>query len=730
MNNKQMNDSLYIAHICSTNDIQTLKEHCENVSKLTQEFADAFDAGDYGKWIGLFHDIGKYSKAWQAYIRNERPDKIDHSTAGAKEAYEKNKNPIGLILAYCISGHHTGLLNGGSRVDSSNAGTLWARLNKEIEDYRCFKENIEEMPKLARPDHLKLVSENEKGIGNYTLAFFIRMLYSCLVDSDYLDTEKFMSSGTVIRDKGENLSVLKERLFNRIRRKGYLTGSSGINLYRSKILNDCILSGRQSNKALYTLTVPTGGGKTIASIAFALEAACARKKDRIIYVIPYCSIIEQTVDIFNDIFGENNVLAVYGQAEYEKEQLRLAAGNWDKPIVITTAVQFFESFYSNRPSTCRKLHNTVNSVIIFDEVQSIPLDNLLPCIKVIKELIINYNSLSVFCTATQPALGRFFDCTFIDRALKPLEPVEICKHTEVIYNALKRVTYIMAGPITDDNLASRLKEYSQALCIVSTRAQAKNLYRLLDSGNKYHLSTNMTPLHRKKVLSEVRGRLQNGEDCILVSTSLIEAGVDVDFPVVFRALTGLDSIIQSGGRCNREGRYDLEESKVVVFIPEEKYKLPSSMELPSKVTELVTKGVQDISDLDVINEYYQYLFNLYSSNDNESFDIADVVERFEKSKNCSFPFKDIFREFHMIRSDTVSIFIPDGSDAAIVIMDKLRKDDILIQSDYQYIGLHSINVYSDSIEKIRSHLEFIDDYNAILIDNYIYDCEVGIEYGE
>ncbi|MDY3990247.1 MAG: CRISPR-associated endonuclease Cas3'', partial [Lachnospiraceae bacterium] len=395
----------YIAHRKENGNYQLLLDHLTGVANMAEYFAADFLAEDFGRCVGMLHDIGKYSNRFQRYIRGEEKLKrgdVDHSSAGAIEAYHMSANAIGLIMSYCISGHHSGLLDGGSKYDDNeSAATLWGRLNKEVEDYSSYTNEIQISDKPQKP-LISLITESINEKGNFSLSFFIRMVFSCLVDADFLDTEKYMTDGMQYRDAGEDIHSLKKKLDSFLNKNGYLKGEKGINKYRSDILKECIEEGKGDEK-FYTLTVPTGGGKTISSLAFALERAEKASKKRVIYVIPYCSIIEQTVDIFRHIFGENNVLAAYSNADYDDENLRLSADNWNKPIVVTTSVQFFESFYSNRTSACRKLHNVADSVIIFDEAQLLPEFRLKPCIRVIEELGVNYGCVAVLCTATQPS---------------------------------------------------------------------------------------------------------------------------------------------------------------------------------------------------------------------------------------------------------------------------------------------------------------------------------------
>jgi len=465
-------------------EVQLIKDHLNNTSKLASKFASIFGAEEYALQIGLAHDIGKYSAKFQKRIWENGP-KIDHSTAGAKEEININNwNIFGVVAASCIAGHHAGLLNVGSNYDNSSVTkSLGARLNKEIPDYSNFKSEIN-LDKLQKRHAFNIVGSSQIDKGLFSVMFWTRMIFSCLVDADYLDTELFMNYGLSKRDSGDDIKTLLDDLNQYIGQKNWLEGKGHINQLRSDILRNCIEKGKSSMDGAYTLTVPTGGGKTVASLAFALNNAVTKNKNRIIYVVPYCSIIDQTVDVFSDILGKKNVLAHYSNIDIsendEDDDLRyskkLATENWDKPVIVTTAVQFFESLFACRTSQCRKLHNIANAVVIFDEAQTIPQQYMKPCISSILELINNYKCTCVFCTATQPALNRFLRNTYINHVYADMKTTEICEDTDYLYREFKRVTYKNKGKISDAEIADELMKQSQVLCIVSTRKHAYNLY--------------------------------------------------------------------------------------------------------------------------------------------------------------------------------------------------------------------------------------------------------------
>ena len=375
----------YIAHINGVSE-QSVKDHLIGTARLTAQFADKFGKADWGYCCGLLHDIGKYSKQFQNKIINNTDDKVDHSTAGAKLCMELGG--YYQLLSYCIAGHHAGLPDYGNTVIHSSLRYRCEK--KKIYDYSSYKYEIE-IPEL-KTDPIILQNLSD---ADFPLSVFLRMIYSCLVDADFLDTEYFMKNGDVNRNSGENVKILLSKLETHISRWLKNDNTESINGRRTEILKHCLNEG-QNEKGYFRLTVPTGGGKTIASLAFALKHAVENDMDRVIYVIPYTSIIEQNAQVFRDILGEQNVLENHCNVDYDGredfEPMQLASENWDKPIVVTTNVQFFESLFSNKSSKCRKLHNIANSVIIFDEAQMLPTDYLKPCIYMISELVIRYRS--------------------------------------------------------------------------------------------------------------------------------------------------------------------------------------------------------------------------------------------------------------------------------------------------------------------------------------------------
>lgn len=501
---------VYFAHIRKDGEKQTVEEHLTGTAKRCAAFAAAFGEEKRGELLGYTHDIGKCSPEFQKRLLGG--PKADHATAGALECAKIRED----LAACCVVGHHGGLPNfGNPKADYPGAPTCIGRLKKGlsggIPEYHW-------QGKLPSPGKTPAFQDR------FTQSLWTRMLYSCLVDADYLDTEAFMMGSHHSRGGYDSLEALLERLRAYI--QPWFPGSTELNRNRCDILKQCLESAAQP-RGVYSLTVPTGGGKTVSSLAFALQHAVENGLDRVIYVIPYTSIIEQNAGVFREILGENNVVEHHSGIQFDSGDetgqsnlfQRLASENWDAPVIVTTAVQFFESLYSNRSSQCRKLHNIANSVIIFDEAQMIPTCHLKPCVGAIANLTAYFRSTVVLCTATQPVLSDLF------RQFCPeLRIQELCPQVADAFRKFRRVTYRDGGTLSDEALARELRGQNQVLCIVNTRKAAQKIYELLPREGSFHLSTLMYPAHRKTVLDTIRQRLKNGLPCRVVSTSLIEAG--------------------------------------------------------------------------------------------------------------------------------------------------------------------------------------------------------------
>ena len=550
---------------------QELKQHLEGTAKLSAKFASAFGSEQWGYLAGLWHDLGKYSPAFQQYIyasgdfdahiEDSKPGRVDHSTAGALLAVRDFKE-IGTILAYLVAGHHAGLADYESDVSGKSS------LSQRLTQHGLLSDVLQAgMP----PEIIDQAIPKDGPSPGADPAFWVRLLFSCVVDADFLDTEAFLSPGKAsIRAKYRELSELLPSFTEYMRKMTYGSKRTKVNNIRNEILAQCVESAAQP-PGKYTLTVPTGGGKTLASMGFALHHAVKYNMKRIIYVIPYTSIIEQTAAQFRDIFGDE-IIEHHSNldiADYTKEtaRSRLACENWDAPIIVTTSVQFFESLFASRPSRCRKLHNIVNSIVVLDEVQLLPPEFLNPILKMLNELQEHYGVTLLLSTATQPAFAPHKTLDFDFKGLPDMK--EIIENSLELYAQLNRVSIKVPQnldePQTWDSLAVDLIKQESVLCIVNRRDDCRKLWAKMPAGT-YHLSALMCGAHRSEKIAEIKDRLKKHIPTRVISTQLVEAGVDLDFPVVYRALAGLDSIAQAAGRCNREGILP-EKGEVVIFVP-------------------------------------------------------------------------------------------------------------------------------------------------------------------
>lgn len=668
---------------------QTLQSHSVNVGEMAAEFARVFGAQEIACQTGQLHDLGKYSEAFNCRLHGG--PSVDHATAGAKIAVERWRNVIGKLIAFCIAGHHAGLANGSGEGD--NRRTLKQRLALQFGADIPALDNLWQQ-EIKLPQNLSappLKADAHHPFFSY--AFFTRMLYSCLVDADYLDTEAFylkLENKAAERGGYPDLNVLQHnfnQFINDFRRRIAQAPeqteaekrNAALNRLRSEILDHAVEQAAQP-QGLFTLTVPTGGGKTFTSMAFALEHAKQHGMRRVIYVIPFTSIIEQNAAEFRKAFGELGEQAVLEhhstfddgklQNEATKDKLRLASENWDAPIVVTTAVQFFESLFADRSSRCRKLHNIAGSVIILDEAQMLPLNLLLPIMQAIKELAQNYRCSVVMCTATQPAVqaeNGFY------RGFENV--LEIAPKPTALFDKLRRTTVQHIGTQTDADLLAKLTEHPQMLVIVNNRRHARSLYdqaKHLDG--TFHLTTLMCAKHRSQKLDEIRGRLKSGEPCRVIATSLIEAGIDVDFPLVMRAEAGLDSVAQAAGRCNREGKRPSENSFVWIFAPEEQWKAPPELVTQAAVMRLTADSFSDdLLSTQAVAAYFAELYQLKGS----ELDNKKILKMHnDTGQSLDFPFQTIADKFRMIESHMQPLIIPFDVDAENLISSLHHADHI------------------------------------------------------
>jgi CRISPR-associated endonuclease/helicase Cas3 len=646
-------------------DWQSLQEHLTCVGELAASRAAWFGASPLARLAGLLHDLGKYTREFQLRLAGQFP-RMDHATWGARVACQRY-GALGHLLAYGIAGHHAGLADGAFAAELKR-GTLKDRLAAKPEHALLpqWEDEIAlpAMSELSPPAGFTMLPDRWV----FQQSMLGRMLFSCLVDSDFIDTENFylrLEGKSPARNIARpSLEALRGQLDRHL---GGFSSEGKVNTLRGKILAH-VRGQAELDPGLFSLTVPTGGGKTLASLAFALDHAIKHGLRRVIFVIPFTSIVEQNAAVFRKAFGdlgEDAVLEHHSafvdnpdRAPQSKEKLRLAMENWDAPIVVTTAVQFFESLFADRPSRCRKLHNIAGSVVILDEAQTLPLKLLRPSVAMIDELALNYRTSIVLCTATQPALNAN------DGFREGLNGVrELAPDPAGLYESLRRVSVRHVGVLDDEALADQLRQREQVLCIVNNRRHARALYEsIADQPGARHLTTLMCAKHRSQVLAEIRTDLKQGVPCRLVSTSLIEAGVDVDFPTVLRAEAGLDSIAQAAGRCNREGRRPLESSEVLVFAQEgDDWTPPPELKQFAQVfREVHRKHASDPMALVAIADYFKLL---YWQKGLQELDAHNLMGLLRESHLESLPFETLAAKYRIIDNTQLPVIVPFDDDA-------------------------------------------------------------------
>ena len=747
-----LHDTTIIAHRTEGGEEQSLYDHVEGVALQIRR--NLTEAGlkqliPLGELLGRLHDAGKAQPAFQRYIRGESAAKAPHSAAGALLATSllyKFSVELGLkklprtsqLLAYAISGHHRGLYN-------------YAELQNKLEEVDCkdrCKKTAEALTKLTAEiqswakEHAEATETSLKELAKQVGATeqaqaLVRLLFSCLVDADFLDTEAFMDEERKGRRHEATcgyapLESLRDRLTKHM--EGFSTEGK-INEARRAFLNQCREHGRTCPKGYYSLFLPTGGGKTLSSMAWALETALNHKAQRIIYVIPYTSIITQTAGIFREIFGEENVLEHHsdisfsgGEASQEAERYertRLLAENWDAPIIVTTNVQFFESLFSHKVSRSRKVHSIANSVVVFDEVQMFPTEFLHPMLRLLEDLRWIYGTQLLFCSATLPPFDKDHTSSFkkvndfhqLSDAIQPIVPED-----PELFKVFDRVIYhLEEKEYTTKELAKELSQHDSALCIVNSRRDASQLYHaLLEAGKEtqdvIHLSRNMCSAHLKERIAEVRQRLKAKIPTIVISTQLIEAGVDIDLPIVYRAMSGLDSIVQAGGRCNREGKRPA-PGEVYVFSLSDGGKAFGAIVQGQNATRFLLDNDKEHTrpriPLELIKAYYD---RYYASI--ESFDTKDITESLydeDEAKRWRFDFQQASEDFQLIDNVDRDLFVPYGRGKEL--LEGLEKHTLYLN----HRTLRELQQYHVSISKWR--YEELEE--ARLLSEVVVERETG-----
>ena len=721
---------MFIAHIREKdNKIQTVEEHSKQTAVICQKNSiDELKNIAYN--IGLLHDVGKYQNSFQNRIRGENI-RVEHSTCGALVAEKEYKKILKFLFQYCIAGHHSGIPNGGLKIDTEDMSTLSGRLKRKFENYDEYKEEL----KLLNLDENYLFEYMKKDcyktediIEKY--AFIVRYLFSCLTDADTIDTANFCN-GVEYKNLSSNFEGCLKKLNQKFNEFNPITE---LQKARSQIQKQ-VYEKIDKDSKIYLMNMPTGSGKTLCSVKFALERAIRTNKKRIIYIIPYNSIIDQTVNEFEKIFGKDLQILRHQSTfsideksdvtEDYKNTLKLSMENWNADFIVTTSVQFFETIYSNKRGKLRKLHNMQDSILIFDEAHLMPKDYLQPCLRGIYYITKLLNSEAVFLTATMPNFKDLMK-KYVSENIEILDLVTDKK----LFNKFEKCKYEFAGEQSYETLLSRTVDNPSNLIIVNSRATARKLYNLC-TGKKYHLSTYMTAYDRENIIKKIKEDLTkleedypnlvnvpNDRKITVISTSLIEAGVDLDFYSVYRELSGLDNILQSGGRCNREGKRN--NAKVEIFeLSDEKYKIKHD-DGRSNICLYLIKKYKNILDEKAIEEYYNQLFFLQHENiiknsiSNECKDIASI------------PFEDYSNKFELIDSKTISIIIP-RDELSNKLIDEIKYTHI---ANTKRLQKYASTVYRYEFEDLlKQHV--LDDYESgvYCLENLdYYDDEIGLKF--
>lgn len=733
-------------------DLEPQHGHLNKVAYHTAQFAaemfpenseESKSAHQWGYLTGLWHDLGKFAPEWQTYLESKADPhssestgtptkKEDHSTAGA--AFTQSLPPCGPLISYLIAGHHAGLADGHTLFPTG------ARLHKEIHDWKPHAQTagvpLTETippPPLTRPN-----------AGSDAMAFMLRYLFSCLVDADFLATEAFMQP-----DKSEQRHPWPEDIIEQmlttleahLSDKFATSPPTPVNQARETVRLDCE-NAAANLPGFFSLTVPTGGGKTLSSLIFALRHAKKHNLRRVIYVIPFTSIITQNADVFRDAFaplskalGRDIVLEHHSKFDPSKETdaNRLASENWDAPLVVTTNVQFFESLFANRTSSCRKLHRTARSVIIFDEVQALPNHLLAPILRGLRCLVHDLHASAVLCTATQPALDQRHDFTI---GIPREEITEIIRYPTTLATTLERVTCQNLGQLDDETLIAHILENAPTGCllILNTTKAAQTLHqKLTPHTHALHLSARMCPRHVMCVLAKAKRLRRLGKSVVLVSTQLVEAGVDISFPVVYRAECGLDSFAQAAGRCNRNGELGTTKGSVFLFQPTD-HPIPKSLsDLTANAAITRTQITPNFPDetllsLPAIRSYFEHAIwhaglsthwdkHHIVSNDMPCFDPA--------SKHLTtYDFKTAAEKFRLIESDTHPVLIAWGAKGRKLekeIRQLSRAGKSPNRSHYRRAQQFTVQIYDGEWQTLKPILSFHCDESFAILDHHQND---------
>lgn len=724
---------MYYAHTAESGEWQPIKDHLINTAEKARRFAIP-PLKEVAYLAGLLHDIGKYSKEFQnRLLPGGESLKVDHSTYGAQLVYNDNKSAarFAFALAYVIAGHHSGLPDIGNKGENEDESALRARMKKTCPNAEAWRGEIAIDYAAAKDEFAALLSEENFGRDEYEFA--VRYLYSCLTDADSLDAEEFCKGRERI-----SVSADWDRYYGILEKKiATLEKKTELQKMRS-VLQQQAISNIDRDGGVYLLDMPTGSGKTLCSIALAMKRAAMKNKKRIIYVIPYTSIVEQTAALFKETFPDLPVLEHHSEFDYDdvrtvfggwnalldensdqsvRDIVKERTENWDAPLIVTTNVQFFESIYSNRKSKLRKIHNMADSVIVFDEIHTLPARYFVPCIKAIGQLTSHYSCDAIFLTATMPDFELLTE-RFTGKKLGALDLLP----DKSGYKIFDKNTFEYIG---EKDPVSHMDGEKSTLVICNAKKSAEQMYRACSAPVKFCLSTYLTPHDRSRIIADIRDSLKNGDKPVVFSTSLIEAGVDLDFECVYRELTGIDGILQAAGRCNRNGRQSKEDGKVYIFVGAGHVGKEVKAKAEIALSEIKRFGADSIASGECVREYFAEWYDFSRFNMKGAESLYDRTKREEGKKLYEIDFKRIAEDFKLIETAQMPVVIPNEEISDILAMDeisgsslkKLRRYSASV-STYEFKKLYEAGVLCEK------------DGIFILTDESLYDRDTGLNAAE